>query len=154
MLKLLATKGLAAGAEIEVEDELEIGRAAEGSGRLAGDVEISRRHARIARQDDGGYAIEDLGSTNGTIVNGSTIDGPHVLSTGDTLVLGATTLVAELPAPATAVEAPAEAAAPVRIALEIEIDAEGGSATVRLDDGPESAVQLEHRDGAWRLAGR
>ena len=45
-------------------------------------------------------AIEDLGSTNGTYVNGLRITGPETLSEGDTIEVGATTLVVrELPIP-------------------------------------------------------
>jgi pSer/pThr/pTyr-binding forkhead associated (FHA) protein len=170
LLRLLVTKGRALGAEIKVEDELEIGRGAADTGGLAGDVEISRRHARIVRQENGSYFIEDLGSTNGTHVNGVQIDAPRPLSTGDTVEVGGTTLLVEeadtqaaapaAPAPAEAAPATAEAgqtadrpaAAPVRIALQIEIDAEGRSATVRLNDGPETPIELEQRDGVWRLA--
>ena len=47
-----------------------IGRAASGEGRLGDDAELSRRHARVARDADGRLTIEDLGSANGTFVNG------------------------------------------------------------------------------------
>jgi pSer/pThr/pTyr-binding forkhead associated (FHA) protein len=154
VLKLLVKEGPAIGTVIEVERELEVGRAAEEAGQLAGDVEISRRHARVSRQEDGGYSIEDLGSTNGTLVNGTAITGLQPLAPGDTVELGATTLeVQSTGVPADEAPAPADVAAPVRIALEIEIHAEGGLATVRLDDSPDATVELEHRDGAWRLAG-
>jgi len=44
------------------------------------DLTVSRHHARLTCSDDG-VTIEDLGSTNGTAVNGMPIDGP-VLVTG------------------------------------------------------------------------
>jgi pSer/pThr/pTyr-binding forkhead associated (FHA) protein len=44
--------------------------------------------------------VEDLGSTNGTLVNGSAIPGPTVLAAGDELALGASTLRVLGPAPA------------------------------------------------------
>lgn len=76
-----------------VENELLIGRHAQGAGRLAEDPEISRSHARLTLEQSGFCAVEDLGSTNGTFVNGLRINGPQTLSEGDTIELGATTLV-------------------------------------------------------------
>lgn len=51
------------------------------------DAEISRRHTRLLIQE-GGYVVEDLGSTNGTFVNGKKISGPHVLEPGQTIRMG------------------------------------------------------------------
>ena len=51
------------------------------------DPEISRRHARLYVQGNG-YVLEDLGSTNGTFVNGQRLLGPHVLRPGDTITFG------------------------------------------------------------------
>jgi pSer/pThr/pTyr-binding forkhead associated (FHA) protein len=85
--------GKAAGMSIVVEDELVIGRNADGAGKLAEDGELSRSHARIALDGNGFCAIEDLGSTNGTFVNGLRISAPQTLSEGDTVELGGTTLV-------------------------------------------------------------
>lgn len=51
------------------------------------DSEISRRHTRLLIQE-GGYVVEDLGSTNGTFVNGKKIAGSHVLESGQTIRLG------------------------------------------------------------------
>jgi DNA-binding winged helix-turn-helix (wHTH) protein len=55
------------------------------------DVGVSRHHARI-RISGGSVVIEDLGSKNGTVVNGQTIDVPTTLVDGSLIVLGATTL--------------------------------------------------------------
>ncbi len=79
-----------------VEDELVIGRQAEGDGALASDVEISRQHARISAETEGRFGIEDLGSTNGTYVNGRRLDGRVTLETGDRITLGASALVVQL----------------------------------------------------------
>jgi predicted component of type VI protein secretion system len=92
--------GRAVGMSILLDDELLIGRHADGAGRLADDDEISRSHARISLDRSGFCAIEDLGSTNGTFVNGLRITGPQTLSVGDTIEIGGTTLVVrELPIP-------------------------------------------------------
>lgn len=47
---------------------------------------VSRQHARIARES-GQYLLQDLGSRNGTLVNGTKIQGIHSLHNGDRIVL-------------------------------------------------------------------
>jgi predicted component of type VI protein secretion system len=51
------------------------------------DPEISRRHARLFLQGNG-FILEDLGSTNGTFVNGQRLMGPNVLRPGDVITFG------------------------------------------------------------------
>ncbi len=92
-LRLEVISGNATGDTIVVDDELVIGRHAEGAGRLSEDEEISRQHARISREATGDYAIEDLGSSNGTFINGLRIQSPRLLALGDSIEAGATTLV-------------------------------------------------------------
>ncbi len=62
---------------------------------VVSDGNVSRRHAQI-RSVDGRYAIADLGSTNGTRVNGAKISRPHELETGDEITVGSTVLRFEL----------------------------------------------------------
>jgi len=52
-----------------------------------GDPEVSRQHARLTRTP-GGYVLEDLGSTNGSFVNGERLVAPRVLASGDLLGFG------------------------------------------------------------------
>jgi len=59
------------------------------------DTNVSRRHARIYR-DGTDVVVEDLGSTNGTKVNGVRV-ARKVLSPGDRILLGRSTLVVEMP---------------------------------------------------------
>jgi predicted component of type VI protein secretion system len=54
---------------------------------VLGDPEISRRHARIFYQD-GTYYLEDLGSTNGTFINGRRVHAPSPLQDEDMLEFG------------------------------------------------------------------
>ncbi|MEN0111342.1 MAG: SpoIIE family protein phosphatase [Planctomycetota bacterium] len=62
-----------------------IGRSAECE--IALDVAaVSRRHAAIAREGEAHF-VEDLGSRNGTFVNGQRIDGRHQLTHGDRIVV-------------------------------------------------------------------
>ncbi len=69
-----------------VDRELIIGRGRECGVRID-DVGISRRHTRIVRTDDGGFFVEDLGSTNGTFVTGRRVTR-EALGTGDRIQLG------------------------------------------------------------------
>jgi len=50
--------------------------------------DVSRQHAQIAFDDAEGWIVEDLGSTNGVIVNGGRVDGSLRLSNGDQIKLG------------------------------------------------------------------
>ena len=76
------------GREVPVTgDRLVIGRSRECDIRLA-DANVSRRHAEI-RHEDGLYWVIDLGSTNGTELNGRRIERAQ-LSDGDHITLGAT----------------------------------------------------------------
>src|SRR5919202_5781746 len=89
---LRVVSGTGAGRSIEVSADFVVGRTEAGMGNLMGDDQISRRHARFRRLDDGRLIVEDLGSTNGTYVNGQQIAGPHVLALGDQVRLGNTVL--------------------------------------------------------------
>ena len=89
---LVVTVGPALDTELRVEEELELGRSAEGAGNLAGDAELSRRHALI-RREGGKFVIHDLGSMNGTFVNGQQLDAPYAVSVGDTIEVGGTRLL-------------------------------------------------------------
>src|SRR3954454_17477881 len=89
---LRITGGPAAGKQIQLGSEFQIGRSAPGDGSLGDDPELSRSHAKITRTLQGKLLIEDLGSTNGTEVNGTLISGPTLLNPGDTIVVGGSTL--------------------------------------------------------------
>ncbi|MFN8411778.1 MAG: FHA domain-containing protein [Anaerolineales bacterium] len=67
-------------------DQLTIGRDSV-NGVAINDAEVSRKHARLTFQG-GKYVLEDLGSTNGTFVNGQRLAGPVVLKAGDVVSLG------------------------------------------------------------------
>lgn len=71
-----------------------------GRGRSAdmvvAEATISRAHAAIG-YDDTGFYVEDLGSTNGTLVNGSRVER-HALKRGDQIQIGRLVLEVTLPA--------------------------------------------------------
>ncbi|MBJ7470397.1 MAG: FHA domain-containing protein [Solirubrobacteraceae bacterium] len=80
-------QGQRAGLEYDLPQRTTLGR---------GDVEISfddafasSRHARI-ELSNGLAVIEDLGSTNGTYVNGDKLEGPWSLRSGDQIAIGDT----------------------------------------------------------------
>lgn len=68
------------------KDEISIGRDPSND-IVINDAEVSRKHARLLVQDEG-YALEDLGSTNGTFINGLRLAAPLVLQPGDMILLG------------------------------------------------------------------
>jgi hypothetical protein len=67
-------------------DQLIIGRDSVNAVAI-NDAEVSRKHARLTFQG-GKYVIEDLGSTNGTFVNGQRLVSSTVLKAGDVVSLG------------------------------------------------------------------
>lgn len=73
-------------------DELVVGRHPECDIVLAGPA-VSRRHARLTFRD-GAWIVQDLDSTNGTVVNGERV-GRCRLHAGDRLVIGDTQLVVD-----------------------------------------------------------
>lgn len=85
------TTGLRPGAEFQVAGEMTIGRDA-GNGIVLADPSVSGRHAAIMRVGRD-WTVSDLGSTNGTLVNGRAVDGRgHSLRGGEKVVFGAVVL--------------------------------------------------------------
>lgn len=72
---------------------LEFGRVPE-CGVILPNRFVSSRHARIYPVD-GQWCVEDLGSTNGTLLNGEPLLTPQPLLPGDQLIIGDTTFLAE-----------------------------------------------------------
>src|SRR5437764_15111866 len=116
--ELVVTAGAEPGRRLTLRDGLVIGRAVSGEGKLSGDREVSRRHARIARDTAGRLTLENLGSANGTFVNGERVDGRQLLRVGDVVRIGSTSFQlteagrAHTPAAAAAPEPAARPPAP------------------------------------------
>jgi hypothetical protein len=86
-----ASPELAAGSSIEVLRSTIVGRDPASGIRLDADEFASTRHARIDPRPDGAW-VEDLGSTNGTFVNGETLKKGRRLRPGDVIRIGQTEL--------------------------------------------------------------
>ena len=97
-MNLTVRSGPDAGASVTVDRRITIGR--EGEFRLT-DPTISRQHAAVTPTSDGNVLLEDLGSTGGTVVNGTRLFGPVSLQGGEQILLGGSILevVAAEPAP-------------------------------------------------------
>jgi two-component system cell cycle response regulator len=77
------------GSHVTVENETIIGR--ETSGLQLRDRKCSRRHALVSRRENN-YVVRDLGSTNGTFLNGVPLENEQPLRDGDKIVLGQTVI--------------------------------------------------------------
>ena len=84
---LLMRKGPTPGSAFILEDgQTTIGRDPTNT-IVINDAEVSRHHARLILHDND-CILEDLGSTNGTAINGVRIVGPHVLTPGEIISFG------------------------------------------------------------------
>ena len=91
-LVVLKSATLEDGDEFELDSTaLTIGRGGQNDVSIEGDDFASARHVRIEPRRDGVW-VHDLGSTNGTLVNGHRIDRPRKLVTGDVVRIGETEL--------------------------------------------------------------
>jgi tetratricopeptide (TPR) repeat protein len=81
--------------EIELRGDLGIGRAEDNELQLP-DPKASRHHARLHREG-AVFVLNDLGSANGTRVNGILVTDPHPLEHGDRITVGDTELTYQEP---------------------------------------------------------
>jgi ABC-type multidrug transport system ATPase subunit/pSer/pThr/pTyr-binding forkhead associated (FHA) protein len=97
-LTILNNQGPAASTEFDLtKQEIIIGRDENFADVTIPSPAVSRRHARMLREGNG-YALEDLGSSNGTYLNGQRVAGRYPLKSGDQIQLGqAITLVYHAP---------------------------------------------------------
>jgi pSer/pThr/pTyr-binding forkhead associated (FHA) protein len=89
-LVVLKSPALDAGEEVPVDSlPVAIGRGGQNEVPLEGDEFASAQHARFEAKRDGLW-VEDVGSTNGTFVNGARVTTPRRLSKGDVVRVGQT----------------------------------------------------------------
>lgn len=93
-LRVVAGRDMLRFVTLQTGDEVLIGRD-EGGSLVLTDASVSRRHARLVCNEDGTVTVQDLGSTNGTAVNGLPIDRA-LLRPGDHLEIGAVSLRLDL----------------------------------------------------------
>ncbi len=86
--KLVITYGDHAGREYRVGPKTVLIGRADQCDITINDSSVSRKHASVERKDSR-FLLQDLKSTNGTLVNGESID-VHVLSHGDKIRIGKT----------------------------------------------------------------
>ncbi len=90
--QLVIRSGAGAGKVLPLEkSELHVGRDVTND-LVVSDEKVSRRHARLYSEGDQ-YVVEDLGSTNGTFINGARLSGPHLLRVGEQITFGETSIV-------------------------------------------------------------
>ncbi len=90
-LYILQSPVFPAGARVVLDEDVVFGRAEGCDVVLDADETASGRHARVFHRD-GQVLVEDLGSTNGTFVNGRRVGGDTLLAVGDRVTVGATEL--------------------------------------------------------------
>ena len=99
---LLVVEGWEPGKRIFLDkDVLLIGRDEEKCDLVIADRQVSRHHALISLEDDG-YILKDLGSKNGTFVNGKELESAHALQDGDEIQIAYCCKMAFVGADATA----------------------------------------------------
>jgi TolB protein len=81
--------------QIPLKDGLTIGRAEDNDLRLA-DPKVSRHHARVTREG-AAWMLADLGSANGTLVDGTRLTCPHPLRHGERITIGDAELTYHVP---------------------------------------------------------
>jgi hypothetical protein len=89
-LVVIAPDDLAGQRHVLSGDTVTLGRGAPAT-VVFDDSFVSKVHARLRRQTEG-WVIEDLGSTNGTIVNGQPLTGVHLVRPGEVVTVGSVTL--------------------------------------------------------------
>jgi len=91
-LVVLESQVLTVGEEFPLDSRpLTVGRGAQNDVSIEGDEFASARHVRIEPRRDGVW-VSDVGSTNGTFLNGERIDRPRRLERGDVVRVGETEL--------------------------------------------------------------
>ena len=83
---VVLTPPAVAGQVFELQAETTIGRASDCA-VVIDDARVSKVHARIFERDDR-WVVEDLGSTNGTLVNDHVLDHPENVGPGDRIQVG------------------------------------------------------------------
>lgn len=85
-VRVTVVEGPAVGQEFKVDGVATVGRSPDAT-VMVDDPGVSRLHARIRRSESGGFEVEDLGSKNGTFLNGARVEHA-VANLGDKIRVG------------------------------------------------------------------
>lgn len=158
MPRLVITKGPGIGRDHAIGTECVLGRAPDVDFTVE-DTNASRRHSRVLAEGDG-YVIEDLGSRNGTWVNGARVVQRQALRDGDVVRIGGTEMifrqkglletppparpqtpsVPQVPVPPAVAAAPARPGVPVRPAAIVPPVVPGAAGRAPVPVRPAAAV--------------
>ena len=83
------SQGAQQGLSVPLEPTINLGRAADSTFFLDDDY-ASARHAQLIQRDKRTWVVTDLGSTNGTYVNGQRLTSPVAITLGDVIRIGKT----------------------------------------------------------------
>jgi pSer/pThr/pTyr-binding forkhead associated (FHA) protein len=135
------------GTEHPLEDSLTVGRSEDCDITLPSS-KVSRQHARF-QHSDGGVTVEDLGSSNGTRLNGRAIAGVQALMDGDQVVIDRFTLTLKIVDPGAETEATVLAAPPEDEATVVAPPPTGDAASGAEAAAPDVVEQNRQLPGSW-----
>ncbi|HEU5116658.1 MAG TPA: FHA domain-containing protein [Isosphaeraceae bacterium] len=116
--------------------------------------QVSRKHCEIFEKK-GLLLVKDLGSSNGTFVNGKKIDGQQVLEPGNMLTVGAITFrIERTDVPGSAPAAPARKPSDTAVAEAVGVDDSGGEDDLEIDFEVEDETLHDSAPEADELATR
>jgi adenylate cyclase len=104
LLRIISPEGPERSVELERHNTL--GRHPDNSIQILDRI-VSKNHCHIDLAEGGLYILKDLGSLNGTFINGERVNGQRALDPGDEIALGSTKITFDAPVMATATTTPA-----------------------------------------------
>jgi adenylate cyclase len=104
LLRIISPEGPERSVELERHNTL--GRHPDNTIQVLDRI-VSKNHCHIDLAEGGRFVLTDLGSLNGTFINGERVDGQRPLNPGDEIALGSTKITFDGPVVATAVTTPA-----------------------------------------------
>lgn len=93
--RFVVTQGAQQGLSVPVEPTINLGRTSDSTVLLDDDY-ASSRHAQLVQRDAETWMVSDLGSTNGTYVNGKRISEPTPVTVSDIIRIGRTLMKLEV----------------------------------------------------------
>jgi adenylate cyclase len=103
LLRIISPEGPERSVELERHNTL--GRHPDNTIQILDRI-VSKNHCHIDLAEGGRYILKDLGSLNGTFINGERVNGQRPLAPGDEIALGSTKITFDAPVLATAVTTP------------------------------------------------